>query len=73
MQPQQIAQVNNSASQTGHTVQYGDTLWSIARVYNVTVEQIISWNNMTDRDKLTVGKTLKFYHQRQQKKAQMRL
>ncbi|WP_445775997.1 LysM peptidoglycan-binding domain-containing protein [Shewanella sp.] len=73
VQPQQIAQVNNSASQTGHTVQYGDTLWSIARVYNVTVEQIISWNNMTDRDKLTVGKTLKFYHQRQQKKAQMRL
>ncbi|WP_445778002.1 LysM peptidoglycan-binding domain-containing protein [Shewanella sp.] len=73
VQPQQIAQVNNSASQAGHTVQYGDTLWSIARVYNVTVEQIISWNNMTDRDKLTVGKTLKFYHQRQQKKAQMRL
>ncbi|WP_282109523.1 LysM peptidoglycan-binding domain-containing protein [Shewanella algicola] len=44
-----------------HTVKYGDTLWSIAKVYNVSVEQIIYWNNMTHKDKLSVGKKLKFY------------
>ncbi|WP_425596965.1 LysM peptidoglycan-binding domain-containing protein [Shewanella algicola] len=45
------------------TVKYGDTLWSIAKVYKVSVEQIIAWNKMTDKDKLTVGKTLQFYQQ----------
>ncbi|UJF20704.1 LysM peptidoglycan-binding domain-containing protein [Shewanella sp. OMA3-2] len=51
------------AVNTNHTVQYGDTLWSIARVYKVSVEQITRWNNMTDKDRLSVGKTLTFYHQ----------
>ena len=46
-----------------HTVKVGDTLWSIAKVYKVSVDQITSWNNMTDKDRLSVGKTLMFYHQ----------
>ncbi|MBB1391915.1 LysM peptidoglycan-binding domain-containing protein, partial [Shewanella sp. SG44-6] len=44
-------------------VKVGDTLWSIAKVYKVSVDQITSWNNMTDKDRLSVGKTLMFYHQ----------
>ncbi|GGP74864.1 LysM peptidoglycan-binding domain-containing protein [Shewanella ulleungensis] len=73
VQPQLITAASSATPQAGHTVQYGDTLWSIARVYKVSVEQIISWNNMTDRDKLTVGKTLKFYQNVQNKSQQMRL
>ncbi|ABE55141.1 Lytic transglycosylase, catalytic [Shewanella denitrificans OS217] len=53
-------QQSKSAEKTvNHTVKYGDTLWSLARAYQVSVEQIVSWNNMTDKDKLSEGKTLK--------------
>lgn len=31
-----------------HTVQSGETLYSISRQYNVTVDQIKNWNNMMD-------------------------
>jgi len=34
-----------SASQT-HIVQRGDTLWDIARQYNVSVDEIRQWNNL---------------------------
>jgi membrane-bound lytic murein transglycosylase D len=55
-------QQSKSAEKTvSHTVKYGDTLWSLARAYQVSVEQIVSWNNMTDKDKLSEGKTLKLF------------
>lgn len=54
-----------------HTVKHGDTLWSIAKVYNVSVEQIIYWNNMLHKDKLIVGKKLKFYQSNTHKSAQV--
>ncbi|GGB51966.1 lytic transglycosylase [Shewanella inventionis] len=66
-----IAVTTNTGAKVAHTVQYGDTLWSIARVYKVSVEQIISWNNMSDRDKLSVGKTLRFYPQSNNKQRQL--
>ncbi|WP_352289927.1 LysM peptidoglycan-binding domain-containing protein, partial [Psychrobacter sp. GW64-MNA-CIBAN-0177] len=56
-QPRIITTSNQSTVQSDHTVKYGDTLWSIAKVYKVSVDQIIAWNKMTDKDKLTVGKT----------------
>lgn len=62
-QPRIITTSNQPAVRSDHTVKYGDTLWSIAKVYKVSVEQIIAWNKMTDKDKLTVGKTLQFYQQ----------
>lgn len=62
-QPRIVTTSNQPAVQSDHTVKYGDTLWSIAKVYKVSVEQIIAWNKMTDKDKLTVGKTLQFYQQ----------
>jgi membrane-bound lytic murein transglycosylase D len=42
-----------------HKVIYADTLWSIAKVYKVSVEQITRWNNMSDSHKLSEGKILK--------------
>jgi len=35
-----------------HTVQPGETLWEIARSYNVSVEELASWNGMAPGDPL---------------------
>ena len=31
-----------------HTVNQGDTIYKIARSYNVTIEELMSWNDMKD-------------------------
>lgn len=43
------------------TVRRGDTLWAIARRYNVTTRQLMAWNGLTSSlirpgDRLTVGR-----------------
>ena len=43
---------------TVHTVRNGDTLAAIATRYNVTVDQIVGWNEMGDADHITVGQKL---------------
>jgi membrane-bound lytic murein transglycosylase D len=40
-------------------VRSGDTLWSIARYYNITPDSLASANNISVTDKLAIGKTLK--------------
>ena len=50
------------SAQAGDTVSYviqrGDTLYSIAKTYGVTVEQLQQWNGITDPRRLRVGQTL---------------
>ncbi|MGE4548266.1 MAG: glycosyl hydrolase family 18 protein [Intestinibacillus sp.] len=41
-----------------HTVQSGDSVYAIARQYNVPMERIISDNELTDPSRLVVGQTL---------------
>lgn len=41
-----------------YTVVAGDTLWGISRKYNVTIDSLKKWNNLT-LDILNVGQTLK--------------
>jgi membrane-bound lytic murein transglycosylase D len=41
------------------TVRPGDTLWSIARYYNITPDALAAANNISVTDTLGVGKTLK--------------
>ncbi|MFA3781851.1 LysM peptidoglycan-binding domain-containing protein [Melioribacteraceae bacterium 4301-Me] len=43
-----------------HKVREGESLWTIAKKYNVKVNDIISWNNLED-DKIKVGQTLKIF------------
>ena len=42
-----------------YRVQAGDSLSSIAKKYNVTVDQLMKWNNIQDAGMLTVGQQLK--------------
>lgn len=40
-----------------YTVKAGDTLWSIAKIYNTTVEELMKINNLTS-DLINIGKVL---------------
>lgn len=42
-----------------YSVQSGDTLAKIAKKYNVTLEQLIKWNDIKNPDMITVGQQLK--------------
>ncbi len=41
-----------------HTVQHGDTLWSLSRKAGVNVETLRSWNNLTDDEPIKKGDTI---------------
>jgi membrane-bound lytic murein transglycosylase D len=41
-----------------HQVEIGQTLYSVARQYNVSVKELAEWNNITTNDYLKVGQTL---------------
>lgn len=41
-----------------HSVAPGETLWSIARTYEVTVEELRDWNSLTKYDELRVNQQL---------------
>ena len=42
-----------------YRVQAGDSLATIAKKYNVTVEQLMMWNGIKDPNYLSVGQQLK--------------
>jgi membrane-bound lytic murein transglycosylase D len=41
-----------------HTLASGETLWSVAQRYGVSVEDIMRWNNIKDHRTVPVGKLL---------------
>ena len=43
---------------TLHTVQAGESLWSIAREFGVTIERLAAWNGLARNAKIIVGKKL---------------
>ncbi|WP_216830444.1 LysM peptidoglycan-binding domain-containing protein [Alkalihalobacterium elongatum] len=52
LQVQPLNQASPSTPATNHsgaiyTVKAGDSLWTISRTYNVTVNQLMQWNNLT--------------------------
>ncbi|MBF0190480.1 MAG: M23 family metallopeptidase [Magnetococcales bacterium] len=44
---------------TSYAVRPGDTLWAIATAHNIDVEQLATWNRITNPDQLTVGQRLR--------------
>ncbi len=49
----------SSSSSSTYTIKSGDTLYGIAKTYNTTVAKLAALNNITNTDKIYVGKTLK--------------
>ena len=44
-----------------YTVVKGDTLWGIAKTYGVTVDQLVAWNNIPNRNLIHPGDKIKIY------------
>lgn len=42
-----------------HTVRAGETLWDIAKSYGITVNEIVTTNNIKNQNRIQVGQTLK--------------
>ena len=49
---------NQGGCDRSHTVQYGDTVYSIGRLYGVNPQQIISVNSLVNADYIYVGQVL---------------
>ena len=45
-----VAPLNVQAQQTTHTVEAGEYLYNIAPQYDVTVDELIEWNNLSSND-----------------------
>ena len=52
-----VAPLNVQAQQTTHTVEAGEYLYNIAPQYDVTVDELIEWNNLSSND-LQIGDQL---------------
>ena len=54
---------NNTSSESKgdnlYTVKPGDTLWSLSKRFNVSIEELVKWNNIKDRNLIIVGQVLK--------------
>ena len=52
---------NNSQKKLSHTVKNGDTLWDISREYDVTINELASWNKLKKNSVLRLGQKLTVY------------
>ncbi|MGM9506727.1 LysM peptidoglycan-binding domain-containing protein [Larkinella sp. GY13] len=52
------ATTTRSAGSMTHRVEPGQTYYSISRLYNVSVNDLLAWNRLTQNDKLAVGQSL---------------
>ncbi|GGD47507.1 hypothetical protein GCM10011514_09390 [Emticicia aquatilis] len=52
------APTTTSSSSGVHTVDVGQTLYSVARQYNISVKDLAEWNNITTSERVKVGQTL---------------
>ena len=50
--------VRPATSVLKHTVEAGQTYFSISRLYGVSIEDLLAWNSLTLSDKLSVGQKL---------------
>jgi membrane-bound lytic murein transglycosylase D len=51
----------SSKDKLRYRVRRGDTLYRIARLYNVSVTQLRSWNNLASAASIRVGQTIEIF------------
>ena len=51
----------NSTGKTYYTIKRGDTLWGISRRYGVSIQNIVSWNNIQNPNLIYPGQRLILY------------
>ena len=56
--PNYASKAGTSGTSISYTVQKGDTLSSLAKKYNTTVDKICSDNNISDADKIYIGQVI---------------
>ena len=54
-------QLKSSHHRQGYTVKSGDSLWKIAQSKQVTVAQLLKWNNLKKHATLSIGQSLVIY------------
>jgi LysM repeat protein len=47
-----------SQAEKYHTIEQGDSFWSISQKYNVDIDRLLAVNNMTKNSKLLPGKKI---------------
>jgi membrane-bound lytic murein transglycosylase D len=57
--PKEEILTNNTPKKSEHTVQVKETLYSIAKIYNVGVMDLVKWNNLDLQQGIKVGQILK--------------
>ena len=55
----EIKPVQQQPDYTSYTIRQGDTLYSIARRYGTTANDIAQYNNLTNKDAIKIGQKLK--------------
>ena len=56
----EVVNVPDSVLQT-HVVRKGETYYAISKIYDVTVMDVLKWNNLNINDKLGIGQRLEIY------------
>jgi membrane-bound lytic murein transglycosylase D len=59
VEPKSTAPAPVASTNAFHTVESGQTYFSISRMYNLTVDELLELNNLSDVKKLSVGQKLK--------------
>jgi len=59
LDPANLDKARAATGTTYYTIKKGDTLGAIARRYHVTTAQIMRWNNITNPNKLSIGRRLR--------------
>lgn len=54
-----VASVGKSQTHTYYVIQPGDSLWNIAKRYNLSVKQLVSWNNLIKNQPIMPGDSLR--------------
>ena len=52
---------DHSQKKIAYTVQSGDTLWSIAKKHSVDLQQLVKWNNLSEKKGVQPGQKLVFW------------